>query len=1158
MLQQNAVTACQSGSTCQNGDVGSITRTTAYTYDNAGRLESETREPNDPTTDHSLKFLTAYDRSNNAFGLIGKKTTTWYDPYLQSNVSKDETTTYDTNTNGRFPSEVRNGIITNGVPQSETHGYDTGTGAHTSLTGPNGLITTWTVDAYGRVNVEHRADTNETRQYRKTCVGDGACPVGAATAEITESYNGANRIAVPQIAYKDNAGHQLSTLTWGFGNHAENRIITEIKYDALGRQSNSYHPRYLDDPAILDQHTDYDDLGRVTKLTTYDEANHPLYATTVYTGLVTTLTNGLNQKRVDTHDGLGRVVQVDSAVGTSSATTTKFSYDPFGNLTQTIDPMLNVIGVSYDTLGRKTQLKDPDLGQIDYFVDARGLTWKQINPVQRAASGQNQFARMEFDLLARMTGRYEPDLESHWVYDTASGKGIGQLAEAFTGPPANKDYDRVHTYDNLGRPLLTTQTLFDGAYSTLTDYDAWGRFKQQTHTRSPNSGGGSTKYFGKRYNAWGQLAQVQRYVPATTSWIVLWQQDAQDAARRPTQNMIGNRLKEARGYDPYTDRMASLTLTTTTAQSNTSPVQESYLYDALGNVKTRTVAWDTTVDHFSEIFGYDDLNRLTSSQVSGLPAQSLTFDASGNITGKSGLGGYHYPTPGGISAVLPHAVSSIDGIGTFTYDADGNLKIGAGRTANWTTFDMPSQITKGGAISCFVYGPDHQRTRQNRGSAGSCDAGNYVVYAGAMEVETVPAPVDNPAAGPQVTVKTYWPNGIGVEIDRPDPQQPTEFNWTHLDRLGSPIAISDVTGALQERLSYDPWGKRRTTDGSGTSDAIDGVTDNRGFTGHEMLDQLDLVHMNGRIYEPLIGRFMSADPFVQDPTNGQSYNRYSYVLNNPTNFTDPTGYMMSLEATMRQKEEDAREQIIASGFYVYNDEDGNRTLVFGTPVFTLSTDGSMTIYAKDSGGASGGLAANPEGTSNGNSPGGVPEKKSDTITVNLVPPAPKSDPNGVAGLMTDSKVYGPWTRQDLKVENNTLVGKATVSCVPPGAPACSYALDGAQLANTSTPDGSINVTFKERTTFFEKSGAADIQFVIVDNLADSKGKPVNGLTSNSGVIKIDSKAPMSTFGHETGHWLGLDHSTNLRSLMYEFWTSERGKSFTPADVKMLLDWYKSK
>lgn len=101
-------------------------------------------------------------------------------------------------------------------------------------------------------------------------------------------------------------------------------------------------------------------------------------------------------------------------------------------------------------------------------------------------------------------------------------------------------------------------------------------------------------------------------------------------------------------------------------------------------------------------------------------------------------------------------------------------------------------------------------------------------------------------------------------------------------------------------MAYDAWGKRRAMDGSNaTPDTVDGVTDNRGFTGHEMLDQLDLVHMNGRVYDPQTARFLSADPILQDPLNGQSYNRYSYVLNNPTNFTDPTGFTCASEGAQK-------------------------------------------------------------------------------------------------------------------------------------------------------------------------------------------------------------------------------------------------------------------
>lgn len=222
----------------------------------------------------------------------------------------------------------------------------------------------------------------------------------------------------------------------------------------------------------------------------------------------------------------------------------------------------------------------------------------------------------------------------------------------------------------------------------------------------------------------------------------------------------------------------------------------------------------------------------------------------------------------------PHGVKRIPGIGDFLYDDNGNLTSGAGRSITWTSFDMPLKITGAGPSATFVYGPEHQRTRQTRGDGAS------VVYAGAQEVE-------KNSSG--TTVKTYWPGGIGVEIDRPNATV-SELYWHHVDRLGSMIALTDQAGVLKEKLAYDSWGKRRSIDGSSTPNTLEGQVDNRGFTGHEMLDQLDLVHMNGRVYDPLVARFVSGDPILQDPIDGQNYNRYSYVLNNPTNNTDPTGF----------------------------------------------------------------------------------------------------------------------------------------------------------------------------------------------------------------------------------------------------------------------------
>jgi RHS repeat-associated protein len=102
-------------------------------------------------------------------------------------------------------------------------------------------------------------------------------------------------------------------------------------------------------------------------------------------------------------------------------------------------------------------------------------------------------------------------------------------------------------------------------------------------------------------------------------------------------------------------------------------------------------------------------------------------------------------------------------------------------------------------------------------------------------------------------------------------------------------------------FSFDAWGKKAILDETmmidtlqviGTPLSLIQVLDitPRGFTGHEHIDHADIIHMNGRIYDPVLGRFMQADPFIQSPKNSQNYNRYSYVINNPLSLTDPSGF----------------------------------------------------------------------------------------------------------------------------------------------------------------------------------------------------------------------------------------------------------------------------
>jgi len=105
----------------------------------------------------------------------------------------------------------------------------------------------------------------------------------------------------------------------------------------------------------------------------------------------------------------------------------------------------------------------------------------------------------------------------------------------------------------------------------------------------------------------------------------------------------------------------------------------------------------------------------------------------------------------------------------------------------------------------------------------------------------------------------------------------TLTRYFHKDHLGSVAVITDDTGTVLERLSFDAWGKRRYP--SGADDPSGSITSqtNRGFTGHEELDAVGLVHMNGRVYDPLLARFGVPDPTTESPFSTQGWNRYSYV-----------------------------------------------------------------------------------------------------------------------------------------------------------------------------------------------------------------------------------------------------------------------------------------
>ncbi|GKW52965.1 hypothetical protein NCCP2140_20180 [Pseudoalteromonas sp. NCCP-2140] len=145
---------------------------------------------------------------------------------------------------------------------------------------------------------------------------------------------------------------------------------------------------------------------------------------------------------------------------------------------------------------------------------------------------------------------------------------------------------------------------------------------------------------------------------------------------------------------------------------------------------------------------------------------------------------------------------------------------------------------------------------------------------------------------PSGNVEHKYYVGNTVVIDSTDAKQ-SKTLYTHKDHLGSTVTVTDANGSVVQHINYDAWGKQNRFYTSSSLVSLlnqQSPVESKGYTGHKEISDLGIIHMNGRIYDPTLGRFLQADPNIQAPLNSQNYNRYSYVLNNPMSYTDPSGY----------------------------------------------------------------------------------------------------------------------------------------------------------------------------------------------------------------------------------------------------------------------------
>ena len=163
---------------------------------------------------------------------------------------------------------------------------------------------------------------------------------------------------------------------------------------------------------------------------------------------------------------------------------------------------------------------------------------------------------------------------------------------------------------------------------------------------------------------------------------------------------------------------------------------------------------------------------------------------------------------------------------------------------------------------------------------------------GTMEIK------QNKATGTVEFITYIGGDGYSAPIVLKSDGTTQEYLYLHRDYQGSIVAITNQAAVVVEKRLFDAWGQvLKIQDGQGHFLSQFSVLD-RGYTGHEHLQSVAIIHMNGRIYDPKLHRFLQTDSLVQDPSNTQNYNRYGYCWNNPLKFTDPSGEVIELATAM--------------------------------------------------------------------------------------------------------------------------------------------------------------------------------------------------------------------------------------------------------------------
>jgi len=818
-------------------------RVTAYQYDAELRLISET-----DALGHSESYT--YDADNNRTQVVDKRgnsTAYAYDGRGNALVITDTlgystTMTYDLRNNPLS--------ITDGRGNATHYTYDT----HSNLIQRQDAlnnITIWSYNSYGQLITTTDARGYVT-QYTYNLRGDQTSVTDALGNTTTFTYDIVGR----QLSQTDALG-RVTTFIYD----AANRIltineplgkVTTYTYDPVGNRLSITDPR-----------------GGVTRYT-YDEKDRPVTVTDPLSHTITygydavnnqtSITDPLGHTTTYSYDALYRRSTISDPLGH----VTSYTYDAGGNRTSLIDANGNVTRYGYDALNRLVSVIDAENGQVTYSYDATG---------NRAAmtDANGRITLYTYDVLNRLVTESNPlGNVNSYTYD-AVGNRINRTKP--DGTVITYTYDALNRISVLGYPGAAISYAYNAVSQRIAMTDTVGlttyvydELNRLTHTTGPmgilnysydlNDNRTSVVYPGNKlvnytYDLANRLISVTDWDNRATTYVY-------DEANRQTLVTYPNGIEASYTYD-NADRLLSVT--------HTDPgvgASAAFAY-TLDNVGNRLTMQDE--DGLTN-YVYDDLYRLRQVTYPDSEQVLYSYDPMGNRTAMtstvSGAITYTYDAGGRLLAAGPL---------TFAWDANGNL---LSKGTSFYTFDsldrLISAVGDGNAVQ-FQYDGDGARLRKTVNGA----AVDYLQDTGAP----LPMVLVETQAG-QSSRYVYGNDLILLE----DPAG--DASYYHGDGLGSTRALSNDAAQRTDAYSYDVFGALRTHTG-GSSQSFT-------FAGEQMDDELGLVYLRARHYDPQVGRFISSDSFPGSDLLTQTWNEYSYTQNNPAVFTDPDGHFWNFVA----------------------------------------------------------------------------------------------------------------------------------------------------------------------------------------------------------------------------------------------------------------------